>query len=83
MGRTDPIPLELPALIEARAAALIDYQSAAYAERYRSVIQEVQAREIAITGRAGALTRAAAEGLFRLMAYKDEYEVARLHAAKS
>jgi indolepyruvate ferredoxin oxidoreductase len=62
---------------------LVDYQSATYAARYRSVIQEVQARETAIAGRAGALTRAAAEGLFRLMAYKDEYEVARLHAAES
>jgi indolepyruvate ferredoxin oxidoreductase len=81
LGQVDPAPLQLPDLIEARAAALVDYQSSAYAARYRSVIQEVQAREAAVTGRAGALTRAAAEGLFRLMAYKDEYEVARLHAA--
>jgi indolepyruvate ferredoxin oxidoreductase len=83
LGQTDPLPLDIPALLEARAAALTDYQSAACAARYRSVIQDVQAREIAVTGRAGQLTRAAAEGLFRLMAYKDEYEVARLHAAAS
>jgi indolepyruvate ferredoxin oxidoreductase len=76
-------PLDLPALIEARAVALVDYQSSTYAARYRSVIEEVQAREIAVTGRAGTLTRAAAEGLFRLMAYKDEYEIARLHASTS
>lgn len=81
LGQVDPEPLQLPDLIEARAAALVDYQSEAYAARYCAVIQEVTTREIAVSGRAGALTRAVAEGLFRLMAYKDEYEVARLHAA--
>ncbi len=83
LGRTDPPPLELPELIEARSAALVDYQSQSYAARYRSVIQDVQERETAVMGREGKLTRAAAEGLFRLMAYKDEYEVARLHASES
>ncbi len=39
------------------------------------------ARETAVIGAAGPLSRAAAEGLYRVMAYKDEYEVARLHAA--
>ncbi len=68
-------------LIETRAAFLAEYQSVAYAERYRAVAHDVMARETAVTGRAGALTRASAEGLFRLMAYKDEYEVARLHAS--
>jgi indolepyruvate ferredoxin oxidoreductase len=81
LGQPSAAPLPLPELIEARAAALGDYQSAAYAARFLSVIQEVVARETAVAGRAGALSRAAAEGLFRLMAYKDEYEVARLHAA--
>jgi indolepyruvate ferredoxin oxidoreductase len=83
LGQTDPVPLEIPALIEARAAALVDYQSAAYAARYRSVVEMVRGREIAVTGAAGRLTRAVAEGLFRLMAYKDEYEVARLHTLTS
>ena len=83
LGQTDVVPMELPQLIEARAAALVNYQSSAYAARYRSVIEDVRARETSVTGRAGALTRAAAEGLFRLMAYKDEYEVARLHASAS
>ena len=83
LGQADVVPLELPDLIEARAAALADYQSSAYAARYRSVVEEARAREIAVTGRAGKLTRAVAEGLFRLMAYKDEYEVARLHASAS
>ena len=40
----------------------------------------VVARETAVTGAPGRLSRAAAEGLYRVMAYKDEYEVARLHA---
>jgi indolepyruvate ferredoxin oxidoreductase len=81
LGQANVEPLRLPELIEARAAALVDYQSPAYAARYLSVIREVVARETAVAGRAGALSRAAAEGLFRLMAYKDEYEVARLHVA--
>ncbi len=81
LGQTDPAPLDLTALIEDRAARLVAYQSTAYAARYRAIIHEVETREIAITGQPGPLTRAAAEGLFKLMAYKDEYEVARLHAA--
>jgi indolepyruvate ferredoxin oxidoreductase len=80
LGQTGAVTLDIPALIEARAAALVDYQSTAYAARYRSVIEDVRQREIAVIGREGALSRAAAEGLFRVMAYKDEYEVARLHA---
>jgi indolepyruvate ferredoxin oxidoreductase len=43
-------------------------------------MRDVIARETAVLGRPGKLSRAAAEGLFRVMAYKDEYEVARLHA---
>ncbi len=77
-------PETLEALIAERAARLVDYQNAAYAARYRAfVIDEVAAAEAAKFGAPGRLTRAVAEGLFRVMAYKDEYEVARMHVAQA
>ena len=79
----DGPPERLDALIEARATALVAYQSPAYAERYRSLVKAVAAREEAVFGQSGRLSRAVAEGLYRVMAYKDEYEVARLHLAAS
>jgi indolepyruvate ferredoxin oxidoreductase len=75
-----PTPESLDDLVAARAAFLAGYQSRRYARRYRLLVDEVKARETAVMGRPGRLSRAAAEGLFRVMAYKDEYEVARLHA---
>jgi indolepyruvate ferredoxin oxidoreductase len=74
-------PAELDALIDARAAALGAYQNAALAARYRMLVNEVIARETDVLGATGSLSRAAAEGLYRVLAYKDEYEVARLHSA--
>ena len=74
-------PNTLEALIETRITALTAYQSRRYAARYRALIEQVMARETAVFGQPGLLSRAAAEGLHRVMAYKDEYEVARLHAA--
>src|SRR5271166_760525 len=74
-------PAELDALIEARAKALVAYQNTRLANRYRALVNEVVARETSVLGEPGRLSRAAAEGLYRVMAYKDEYEVARLHAA--
>ncbi len=68
----------LDALVADRVARLTTYQNAAYAERYRSVVAEVVRAETRI-GSSDALARATARSLFRLMAYKDEYEVARLH----
>ncbi|MBN8873997.1 MAG: indolepyruvate ferredoxin oxidoreductase family protein [Rhodospirillales bacterium] len=67
-------------MIATRVASLTAYQSRRYADRYRTLVKEVEARETAVFGQPGKLTRAAAEGLFRVMGYKDEYEVARLHA---
>jgi indolepyruvate ferredoxin oxidoreductase len=67
----------LDALIERRVKDLTAYQDAAYAERYRRRIAQVRAAEAPLGSE--KLTRAAAVTLYQLMAYKDEYEVARLY----
>ena len=76
-----PAPDTLEALVARREAELVDYQGPALAARYRALVDMAQERETALTGKDGAMTRAVAEGFFRVLAYKDEYEVARLHAA--
>ncbi len=75
------LPDTLEALVTRREGELVDYQGPALAVRYRALVDAAQAREAALAGKAGAMTRAVAEGFFRVLAYKDEYEVARLHAA--
>ncbi len=65
-------------LVERRASFLVDYQHAAYAQTYRDFVARVQQAEAA-TGKT-SLSEAVARNLFKLMAYKDEYEVARLHS---
>jgi indolepyruvate ferredoxin oxidoreductase len=69
----------LDEVIARRTAFLADYQDAAYAERYRTQVERVREAETRIMGEAGALTEAVAKSLHKLMAYKDEYEVARLY----
>ncbi len=64
-------------VIARRVAFLTAYQDAAYATRYQKVMDEVQ-RVDALLGKT-ALSAAVAHNLFKLMAYKDEYEVARLY----
>ncbi|MDB5943034.1 MAG: putative indolepyruvate ferredoxin oxidoreductase, alpha and beta subunit [Ramlibacter sp.] len=61
-----------------RVEFLTAYQNAAYAGDYKAFVDKVRAAEAPL-GKT-ALTEAVARSLFRLMAYKDEYEVARLHA---
>jgi indolepyruvate ferredoxin oxidoreductase len=65
--------------ISRRAAFLTAYQGAAYAARYAEVLDSVRTAERAAAPGQEGLTSAVAQALFRLMAYKDEYEVARLH----
>ena len=67
----------LDQMIGRRADFLKGYQDAAYAERYRTKLAEFRTK---CEGAPEALLRAAAKSLFKLMAYKDEFEVARLMA---
>jgi indolepyruvate ferredoxin oxidoreductase len=81
----------LEAFVQRRAAFLTAYQNAAYARRYTDFVERVrQAEQSKQTSASGAapqdasaqalpLSFAVARYLFKLMAYKDEYEVARLH----
>jgi indolepyruvate ferredoxin oxidoreductase len=69
----------LDEIIGRRAGFLADYQDERLAGRYRAFVGRVRAADEAAQGD-GALTRAVAQAYFRLLAYKDEYEVARLHA---
>jgi indolepyruvate ferredoxin oxidoreductase len=70
---------ELRRLLEIRVAELAAYQDAAYARAYAEFVARVAAAErAAVPGRTG-LGEGVARHLFKLMAYKDEYEVARLH----
>ena len=68
----------LDEMIERRVAFLTDYQNAAYARRYRDLVARARAAESEkAKGRTG-FAEAVARNLFKLMSYKDEYEVARL-----
>jgi len=69
------------AVIASRKRLLTDYQNAAYAQRYEDFVRDVERRvsDRKVAGSA-AFVREVALTLARLMAYKDEYEVARLHS---
>lgn len=72
----------VPLDVEGRARHLVAYQDEAYAARYREFVARVAAAEAHVTPGRTALTDAVARSYFRLLAYKDEYEVARLHAGE-
>lgn len=79
-----PVSLEEPAtdieeIIARRVAFLKDYQNAAYAKRFETKVREIQTAEQKQRKDSNILTETVARSLFKLMAYKDEYEVARLH----
>ena len=66
-------------LVGRRVEFLTAYQNAAYARDYQAFVDKVRAAEAPL-GKSMLLTESVARYLFKLMAYKDEYEVARLHA---
>ncbi|MCD0505048.1 indolepyruvate ferredoxin oxidoreductase family protein [Bordetella petrii] len=75
------VPESFEHAVERRERDLAAYQDAAYARQYRQLVERVAAREreVAPPARTPRLAMAVARNLFKLMAYKDEYEVARLY----
>lgn len=72
----------LDQVIQRRAEFLIDYQNHALAEKYHKLVNRVRAAEEQLTPTGDmSLTDAVARAYFKLLAYKDEYEVARLHTS--
>jgi indolepyruvate ferredoxin oxidoreductase len=74
----NPVAPDVTALIAHRTEFLTAYQNAAYAQRYRDLAEQV--RQLDTNWGQTRLSDAVARSLFQLMAYKDEYEVARLHS---
>ncbi len=68
----------LDSFINDRAEFLVGYQSAAYADNYRRFVEDIRDKSAVVAG-GDDFARAVARYLFKLMAYKDEYEVARLY----
>ncbi|WP_288080701.1 indolepyruvate ferredoxin oxidoreductase family protein [Pseudomonas sp.] len=64
--------------LERRVAFLTAYQNRAYAQRYRQRVEQVMAAETALLGQPGKLSASVARYYFKVLAIKDEYEVARL-----
>jgi indolepyruvate ferredoxin oxidoreductase len=75
-----PVKRTLDESIAFRAKFLTEYQDEAYSKRYLSAVERVRAAEAKGSPGSHELTEAFAKGLFKLMAYKDEYEVARLYS---
>jgi indolepyruvate ferredoxin oxidoreductase len=71
----------LDELVNRRIELLTAYQNAGYAAQYKAFVDQVRAEEAKLEGGNGGtrLTEAVARYFYKLMAYKDEYEVARLH----
>ncbi|TDR90045.1 indolepyruvate ferredoxin oxidoreductase family protein [Enterovirga rhinocerotis] len=78
-GDTADLSESLDEVIARRVAFLADYQDAAYAARYKGLVEKTRAAEARVVPGGTGFTEAVARYLFKLMAYKDEYEVARLY----
>jgi len=78
VARTEGLPDRLQRTLAIRIGELISYQDAAYTSRYLDDVLAFRAAERRVSPESHELTEAAAKSLYKLMAYKDEYEVARL-----
>jgi indolepyruvate ferredoxin oxidoreductase len=70
----------LEELVARREQDLKSYQNEAYAQRYTNLVERVRQAETATVQGSSDLTEAVARGYYKLLAYKDEYEVARLYS---
>ena len=82
-GQVPAAPKALAELVADWERILTDYQDAAYARRYRTLVDRVAALEHERTPGQQGLTEAVARHYFKLLAYKDEYEVARLYSSET
>ena len=78
LARVGAIDPETRRLLDIRIEDLLDYQGRGHAGRYIDVLSRAANAERNVMGATGELTQAVARNLHKLMAYKDEYEVARL-----
>ncbi|HET6518516.1 MAG TPA: indolepyruvate ferredoxin oxidoreductase family protein, partial [Geminicoccaceae bacterium] len=78
-GEHEPPARTFEEVVERRVRFLTAYQSRRYARKYREFVERVRAAERERTPGREGLGEAVARYLFKLMAYKDEYEVARLY----
>jgi len=77
-ARAASVPATLDELIGRRSRDLTEYQNELYARQYRQRVEQARRREQQVWPGSTRLAAAVARGLYKLMAYKDEYEVARL-----
>ena len=81
--RQEQLSSGLDDLIERRVSWLTNYQDAPYAERFRARVEAIRALEARVVPGSTALSEAVARYYAKLLAYKDEYEVARLYTSGS
>jgi indolepyruvate ferredoxin oxidoreductase len=80
VARSAPVVESADAIVKRRANDLVAYQDQAYADRYRRLLDTVSIAAKPFAEDADRFIRAVAVNAYRLMAYKDEYEVARLYS---
>jgi indolepyruvate ferredoxin oxidoreductase len=78
-SQTAGVAEDLDDIVARRVAYLIEYQNARYAERYRARVEAVATREQEVVPGSTRLARAVARYYFKLLAVKDEFEIARLY----
>ena len=81
VAKSQQLSQSLDEIIERRAQQLTHYQNADYAARYRNLVDKVRILESQLSKGEQRLSLAVARYYYKLLAYKDEYEVARLYTS--